>query len=244
MRPRVIVHNSISIDGCFDGFPVNLETHYGRAMAFDPDALMAGSMTVSTALEDIPPETEEDLKNHTIEDNDPRPYWVVVDSKGLCKGILHFFRKMEYIKEIIVLVTEQTPADYLEYLNERGYPIIQTGTTTTTETAATGGGTGEDATVRDDSKKHVDLKEALKALRDQFDIETLVVDSGGRLVGALLEEGIVDELSLVIFPILVGSEMTQLFDSHLGTKDAPMKLRLVECESLKNGAVHVQYEIS
>jgi len=50
----------------------------------------------------------------------------------------------------------------------------------------------------------VDLHAALIHLGERYDARTVRVDSGGRLNGALLECGLVDEVSLLVHPVLVG----------------------------------------
>lgn len=189
MRPKVIIHNSISLDGKFDGYPFDLGIHYGIAMGFKPDALLVGSTTMKNAIPDVPPESPSDLEPHVFDPEDERPYWVIVDSKGILRDVLHFYRKMEYIKEIIVLVSEGTQESYIEFLKEHGYPIVAT--------------RGE----------RVDLEAALSELRKGFGIETLVVDSGGTLVSIMIANGLVDEISLVVAPVLIGPDHPSLFDS-------------------------------
>jgi 2,5-diamino-6-(ribosylamino)-4(3H)-pyrimidinone 5'-phosphate reductase len=236
MRPKVIIHNSISLDGKFDGHQFDLDLHYGIAMGFKPDALLAGSNTVKNAMPEVPPPTPADLQPHIVDPDDIRPYWVVVDSTGILQDVLHFYRKMEYIREIIVLVSDATPGVYLDWLGERGYPIVRVG----------------------DGK--VDLPGSLERLREEFGIETLVVDTGGVLASVFLEQGLVDELSLVVAPILVGGEHPSLLDAlkiacHFDTSDAEgtvleeesdateLSLKLLRCSSLEKGHVHLHYSI-
>lgn len=51
--------------------------------------------------------------------------------------------------------------------------------------------------------EHVDLAAALAGLRTQHSVRTVRVDSGGRLIGALLAARLVDEISLLVHPVLV-----------------------------------------
>jgi 2,5-diamino-6-(ribosylamino)-4(3H)-pyrimidinone 5'-phosphate reductase len=51
---------------------------------------------------------------------------------------------------------------------------------------------------------HVDLGAALTRLGERYDARTVRVDSGGGLNGALLERDLVDEISLLVHPVIVG----------------------------------------
>jgi 2,5-diamino-6-(ribosylamino)-4(3H)-pyrimidinone 5'-phosphate reductase len=52
--------------------------------------------------------------------------------------------------------------------------------------------------------RRVDLAAALAELRRLHAVQRLRVDSGGHLVGALMAAGLVDEISLLVHPALVG----------------------------------------
>ncbi len=52
--------------------------------------------------------------------------------------------------------------------------------------------------------RRVDLPGALHALGDRPGVEVVRVDSGGALTGALLAEDLVDEVSLLVHPVVVG----------------------------------------
>jgi 2,5-diamino-6-(ribosylamino)-4(3H)-pyrimidinone 5'-phosphate reductase len=53
--------------------------------------------------------------------------------------------------------------------------------------------------------QRVDLGVALRALAEREGARLVRVDSGGDLIGALLRDGLVDELSLLVHPCLAGS---------------------------------------
>ncbi len=38
MLPRLVIHNSISLDGSTTGFDANLDVHYGILGSYEPDA--------------------------------------------------------------------------------------------------------------------------------------------------------------------------------------------------------------
>lgn len=94
----------------------------------------------------------------------------------MLKDRLHFFRRLEHIRDVIVLVADETPQEYLDYLAEREYPFIRCG------------------------RNRVDLRSAVRRLADEHALSCIVSDSGGALTGALLEEGIAGEISLIVSP--------------------------------------------
>lgn len=53
--------------------------------------------------------------------------------------------------------------------------------------------------------RHVDLEAALESLAERYGAERIRVDSGGGLNGALLARGLVDEVSLLVHPVVSGA---------------------------------------
>jgi Pyrimidine reductase, riboflavin biosynthesis len=124
MLPRVIVHNSVSLDGSLTGFDVNLPLHYQIAAGFCADLILVGSHTARTGidifLQEIPQETEKDRRKPVREG----PLWVIIDTHGRLNGLLHIFRQMEYCRDVCILVSRTTPPEFLRYLQEREYDHI------------------------------------------------------------------------------------------------------------------------
>ncbi len=105
---KVILHNSISLDGSFTGIAANMELHYKAVNSFGAQVYMVGSNTTSRASieqngETVPPETASDFRKPV---RDPAlPYWVIPDTKGTLQGILHYYRQFEYCRDVILLVS-------------------------------------------------------------------------------------------------------------------------------------------
>ena len=57
----------------------------------------------------------------------------------------------------------------------------------------------------------VDLAAVLTALADRYEARVIRVDSGGALLGALLEDGLLDELSLLVHPVFAGGDAQRWF---------------------------------
>jgi 2,5-diamino-6-(ribosylamino)-4(3H)-pyrimidinone 5'-phosphate reductase len=85
----------------------------------------------------------------------------------------------------------------------------------------------------------VDLAGALAALAARRGLRTARVDSGGVLNGALLHAGLVDELSLLVHPVVSG-------DQRLWYGPAPppaLTLEPLAAESLEAGLVWLRYAV-
>ena len=77
--------------------------------------------------------------------------------------------------------------------------------------------------------------DAIRSLKDQVD-GSIYVSGSGTLVRAMLADGLVDELHLFLFPVVLGSGK-RLF----GEGGSPMKLTLAAADSYGSGAVHLAY---
>ena len=218
--PKIIMHNSVSLDGSFTDFDVNMELHYQIAGKCEADAHLIGSNTIKTGIDiyggEIPPEKEADF---TKPDRDPAlPYWIIVDTKGITRGLLHTCRSFEFCKDVIVLISRQTSKDYIDYLNERNYDYLVCG------------------------NEHVDYEKAFNILNTKYGIKTILVDSGPTLNGLLLGRGLIDEISLLVFPFLVGTKSDKLL-AHINLEIQNVNLELLTCEDLDKGHVLLRYKV-
>ncbi len=182
MLPRVILHNAISLDGQIEGFFVDLQQYYGLAAAFREDATLAGADTFLRAENQIPPEDQTAFLPPRMDPGDSRPLLVVPDSRGRIRS-WHYLKSLPYWRDCIALCSRTTSQEYLQYLGKRHIHFIIA---------------GED---------HVDLREALERLASDYGVRVVRVDAGGTLNGILLSEGLVDEVSVLVCPFLVGSPL-------------------------------------
>lgn len=217
MLPKVTIHNQISLDGSITGFEADLDIYYGIAAGMGSDAVLVGSDTIITAVPQIPPEEDSDRVKPTISPDDTTPYMVVPDSRGRVR-CHHVFRKLPYIRDVIVLISETTQDEYIEYLKEREYDHIVC---------------GED---------HVDYRKAFKILNERYGIESLRSDSGEILNSILIKEGLVDEISLIVTPILAGTGSVKLFGKL--DIDGTIPLKMLECREIERGLIHISYGIT
>jgi 2,5-diamino-6-(ribosylamino)-4(3H)-pyrimidinone 5'-phosphate reductase len=157
--------------------------------------------------EGIPDEMPSDFEQP--QRSDTLPWWVIVDSLGRLKGMLHTCRRFEYCRDVILLVSESTSRDYLSHIRERNYRLIIAG------------------------KDKVDLKAAIAKLAEIYNISKILTDTGKVLGNLLINTGLVNEISLLIHPLIVGEKCYPMFSDV--NKD--MNLKLKKSQSFDNGCV-------
>lgn len=244
-RPKVITHNIASVDGRIalsPGIPLLFDPRwaslagdddpYARILAeHRPGALLEGSgsfVAEGAEPEALPAAPEEgDL---LLEDFLPeeavaraRKGWMTVtDSRGVVRWMYKEWPGEDWAGwHLLVLVTQSTPLEYLSYLRREGIPYLVVG------------------------RDRVDLPAALARLGDRFGITTVVSTGGGRLNGALLRAGVVDQIEIEVVPFATGGSKTPaLFTApDLGPEAMPTRLHLSGIEQLPQGRVLLRYTV-
>ena len=93
------------------------------------------------------------------------------------------------------------------------------------------------------------LSEAFCRLRSEHGCKRLAVQSGGTLNAALVREGLVDFVDVVVAPLLVGRRDTPtLVDgpslASLAELSKLCPLELLGCEALRNSYVRLRYRVA
>lgn len=214
MVPRVLLHNLVSLDGRVTGFPVDVALYYELAARWQFDAHLTGADTLlSSPVSDHPDGDGDDLPD-TPPPDDTRALLAVTDRRGRFRQWRQL-RSLPYWGMQVALCSEATPKEHLAYLERSGVHRITTGS------------------------DRVDLRAALEKLVDRFGVSFVHADSGGGLAGALLNAGLVDEISLVVSPYLVGGKEALALFRFLD--EGPRPLKLEEVESLPGGEVWLRY---
>jgi 2,5-diamino-6-(ribosylamino)-4(3H)-pyrimidinone 5'-phosphate reductase len=210
----------ISVDGRIDWITPDIGLFYEVASRWKEDATLAGSDTIIKQEEGMPEEDEAAFEPPEKSSGDSRPLLVVPDSKGRVRN-WHALRKAGYWRDVVVLCSHATPGTYLDHLKERYIEYIVAG------------------------DNYVDLKAALEELNARYGIGLVRVDSGGTLNGVLLRAGMVDEISVLINPSLVGGTSPRSFFRalDLNSPEGMIKLRLIHFENIKDDIIWLQYKV-
>jgi 2,5-diamino-6-(ribosylamino)-4(3H)-pyrimidinone 5'-phosphate reductase len=222
MSLKVILHNSISLDGRNEGFIPDLSVHYELVskLGYDFDIHLTGSGTILAQEDQIKPEPKKGFKPQDIHPEDKRPILVIPDSKGRIRS-WYMLRQEPYWRDCIALCTTETPSDFLEYLNERYIEYIVAGS------------------------ENVDFKLAFKELEKRYNAKTILLDSGGILNGVLLQKGLVSEISLLVHPVVVGgnghNSVVKLLDNE--TLVGKVQIKLINLGQKKDDLIWLQYKV-
>ena len=149
---------------------------------------------------------------------------------GFASGLIKLGRKLgwanNYIKDdyglgdhIIEVLTEQVSDAYLAHLQKLGISYIFGG------------------------KEQLNFTVVVEKLKNLFSIDKLMLEGGGFLNGSFLNEGLIDELSLILVPIADGaSNSVTLFEtSSYLNKPKPVYFFLKEVEKLNDGGLRMKY---
>jgi len=223
-RPYVICYIATSLDGRLDGFEIDLEHYYGIAARFEVDAILSGSETAVTAIEHysgVENAYDEGPAPARAPPGDPRPLMAVVDGRGRVRR-WSVFQAAPYWGRWVALVTEGVPEEHRAYLDSRNVDVVECGTGS------------------------VDLARALRLLAAEYGVRRVRVDSGGRLNGALLRAGLVDEVHLLVSPWLAGgtSPRTSFVANDLAPGEAGLRLERTGVEPFGDGTVLLSYRLA
>lgn len=219
MLPRVVIFNAVSLDARIDWFTPNIGQFYDLASRWGEDCTLAGSETILEASLEAP----EDDPAQPVTPPDPadtRPLLAVVDGRGRVRR-WQYWRGQPYWRDVVALCSESTPADYFAYLRERKVEYVVAG------------------------HEQVDLRAALEALNERKGVRLVRADSGGTLNGALLRAGLVDEVSLLVSPCLVGGVTPRSFfrAPDLTSGQGVIELRLQHLEQLDGDTLWLRYQV-
>ena len=209
MRPSIVLFNAISLDGRTTGIDVDMGLFYEIAASLGEDATLAGSDTMLAAT---PAETESG--GEALATPRDGPALVVVDSRGRLTDWPYWMAQPMWGRWI-ALGSDATPTGHTARLTRLGVTCLKFGA------------------------ERVDLAAALAALSAEHGIARMRVESGGRLNTALLAAGLVDELHLLVCPVLAGGTKGPRFASEL--PERLFNLAFVAAEPKDSGTVLLSY---
>jgi 2,5-diamino-6-(ribosylamino)-4(3H)-pyrimidinone 5'-phosphate reductase len=251
-RVRVVVTNMASVDGKLASGPDSVllwgdprfcavtgdaNPYPELIRRYKPDVILEGSGSFvrrDAGPADLPPVDEPSpagdghagdllrdfLPADVLDRAGHRGWFTVVDSRGRVAWTYKEFPDPQWQGwHLLLLVSRATPAAYLAFLRRERIPYLVCG------------------------EERVNLHRAMERMADELGVQCVVATGGARLNGALLREGLVDEVDVALYPALIGGEGTPaLFGGPaLGDDEWPLRLERAGCEIGPDGSLHLHY---
>lgn len=251
-RPRLVVHAVASLDGRMSlgpnrtGFEDVADARWQAIWAsgetgdqrlrrlrqlHQPQVFLEGSgsfVREGDELMPLPPvqgdpqSLYQDYSPPTVVERPGHQGWfAVVDGRGRMRSGVKEFEGWPGWHSLH-LVSHGVPPEYLAYLQRQGIPYLIAG------------------------RQRVDLPRVLEKLAARLNVTCIVSTAGGRLNGALLRAGLVDEINIEFLPgVIGGMDTPSLFDSpDLEPDQWPVRLRLLSAQVESAGRVWLRYEVT
>ena len=222
MNPYIVCHMMSSVDGrsLTDGWHLDYasDLYESTAATFEADGWICGRVTMQEiAHGDGYPKglAEEPVPrtNHFAKRGADQ-YAISIDPKGLVEWKSDTALK----SHIIEVVTEQVADDYLAYLQSIGVSYVFGG------------------------KTDIDLGHVIETLADELGVKKLIVEGGSHVSGAFVNAGLVDEVSVLILPLVDGrTEHPSSFEVSMDAWKQPAYLTLTSVEQTANDGVWLRY---
>ena len=231
---RIVCHMIASVDGRLvvsrwsrPQEPVDIsETYEGAASRYAADGWIVGRTTMADYADSVVEHAPAAVRTSCARQPEPhvgsregRPLAVVFDPKGR----LHFESPtLPTGEHVVVVLCRCVCEEHLEELRRSGVSYVFEGK---------------------DEKK---LSGALEAIERLFGAKLLLLEGGGIINGAFLEAGLIDELSVLIYPGLNGVYGSDSIIGYQGQNPAPAEhahLQLIAAQTLSAGMVHLHYRI-
>lgn len=233
-RPYIICHMMTSLDGKIIGDFMSEEKteyfyeQYGQIMDnYADSAGMIGRVTLQemgisefdARIKDLPDMFRMDY----VANKDSTKYTIAVDPSGRLGWTKE---RIEEGKEsggehIIEIITEKVSDAYLSHLQRLGISYIFGG------------------------RDKLDFNLVMKKLKDLFSIKQILVVGGGTLNGLLLNEGLIDEISLLLMPFADGAAHSKTI-FEIKSENKKMKsvsFDLSSYEKLDNSGLWLRYTV-
>jgi riboflavin biosynthesis pyrimidine reductase len=211
-----------SLDGrsLTDGWNLDFATdlYENTAASFEADGWICGRVTMQEISHgtDYPKGLAKGAvprTDHFVE-RDAAQYAISIDPQGRVAWKSNTALK----SHVVEVLTEQVPDDYLAYLQSIGVSYLFGG------------------------KSELDLDKVVQTLARELRVKRLIVEGGSHVSGAFVHAGLVDEISVLIVPLVdARSEHPASFEVPMEKWHAPAYLKLKSVEKTAHDAVWLRY---
>jgi riboflavin biosynthesis pyrimidine reductase len=225
MKPYVICHMMSSLDGhaLTDGWERPFKNAAGEryealAKTFDFDAWICGRVTMQEIAhgDDYPRGLAKSPlpRTHHFADRNADSYAISIDPHGK----VAWKSNQALGSHVVEVVSEAVEDDYLAYLQSINVSYIFGG------------------------KTEIDLAHVVEVLASELGRKRLIVEGGPHASGSFLNAGLVDEVSVLLLPLIDGrGEHPASFEVSAGAWKQPAYLKLTSAEVQEDGGVWLRY---
>jgi riboflavin biosynthesis pyrimidine reductase len=222
MKPYIVCHMMSSIDGrsLTDGWHLDFATdlYEDTAATFQADGWICGRVTMQEIAhgEGYPKGLANTpvARTNYFAKRDADQYAISIDPKGLVEWKSNTALK----SHVIEVLTEQVSDDYLAYLQSIGVSYVFGG------------------------KTDIDLGAVVDTLERELGVTKLIVEGGSHVSGAFVNAGLVDEVSILILPLVDGrTDHPSSFEVAMDAWKTPAYLTLTSAEKVANDGVWLRY---
>jgi 2,5-diamino-6-(ribosylamino)-4(3H)-pyrimidinone 5'-phosphate reductase len=226
-RPRVICHMMSSLDGRIvpGRWPVSNEGRRQYELvhaSYQPDGWICGRVTMEPFAKRMRAEADV-VREHT--GGAPRPDFTAPGKHASFAFAIDASGRLAWESNdidgdhVVAILSERVSDAYLAFLRQRGVSYLFAGA------------------------RDVDLPLALQKIGDRFGVRTLMLEGGGRINGGMLRAGLIDEVSVLVAPVVDGRVGTAaLFDVDAADA-APRRLALDSVERRADDVLWLRYRV-
>lgn len=229
-RPKIICHILQSVNGNIDGDFFSMPELRPAFQAFARireeyacDAVISGATTASEIYASITtdnlPEALETYPRTDWQAAKADKYAVIIDGQSTIHWQSGMVERRGDKMHVITILQENVSDAYIAHLRQAGVSYVFAG------------------------RDSLDLPLAVRKLKEQFGIEKMLLSGGGIVDWAFLQEGLVDEISLVIPPVIDGGTgLASAFDdSAFAVNHSPAGLALKDAQRLDGNVLWLRY---
>ena len=229
-RPKIICHILQSVDGNIDGDFFTLPELGAAYRAFSRireeyacDAVISGATTAAEIYRSgfigVLPKASERWPRTDWKAASAEKYAVVIDGAGSVRWESGNVARRGEQLHVIVILQENASDACISHLRKAGVSYIFAG------------------------KDGLDLPLAARKLKAMFGIQSMLLSGGGIVDWSFLQAGLIDEISLVVPPVIDGGvRLPSAFDdSPLAVGHAPVALTLTDVQCLEGDALWLRY---
>jgi riboflavin biosynthesis pyrimidine reductase len=226
-RPRVICHMMASVDGRIvtEGWPLSAEGRKQYELihaTYEPDGWLCGRKTMQLHFASgvrrdtqVAREYGGAGRDDFVAPGEHSSFAFVVDPRGK----LRWESSDIDGDHVVAICNDRVSDEYLAALREHGVSYILAGSS------------------------DVDLPLALDRIGERFGVRTLMLEGGGGINGSMLRAGLIDEVSVLVAPVVDGRVgAASLFDVE-GTSMSPRRLALESVEQRADDVLWLRYRV-